>query len=55
MRDDHEIAPALFELLRGVVDPNGDKHRYGIGDEVMKRVIMKTPQFEEWYRNQLAA
>lgn len=54
-RDDHEIAPALFELLRGIVDPRGDPARFAIGDEVMKQVILMTPQFEEWYQDQLTA
>lgn len=54
-RDDHTFAPELFELLRGVVDPDGDQVRFGIGDEVMKQVLLMTPQFEEWYRDQLAA
>jgi hypothetical protein len=52
--NDHEIAFPLFLLLRGVVDPKGDPQRYAIADEVMKRAIMMTPQFEEWFRSLVA-
>lgn len=54
LQDDHEKAAPLFELLKEVVDPNGDPARYSIADEVMKRIIVFTPQFEEWYRSQVA-
>lgn len=54
-RDDHGVAQPLFLLLRGVVDPNGDREKFAIADELMRRVIVKTPQFEEWYRSQLVA
>lgn len=54
-RDDHEIAEPLFELLRGIVDPSGDKQRFAIGDEVMKQVALMTPEFEEWHRARVAA
>lgn len=54
-RDDHGIALPVFLLLRIVVDPEGNKERFAIADEVMRRLIVKTPQFEEWYRSQLVA
>ena len=52
--NDHEVALPLFLLLKGLVDPEGDKHRYGIADEVMKRAVLMTPQFEEWFRSLVA-
>lgn len=53
-QNDHEIALPLFMLLKGVADPNGDPDRFSIADEVMKRAVLMTPQFEEWYRGQCA-
>lgn len=54
-QDDHGAALPLFLLLRGVVDPNGDKEKFRIADEIMRRAIVRTPQFEEWYQQQLVA
>lgn len=54
-RDDDSFAPELFLLLRGLVDPNGNSDRFAVADEVMQDVIVKTPQFEEWYRQKLIA
>lgn len=53
-QNDHEIALPLFLLLRGLVDPDGDPDRFAIADEVMRRAILMTPQFEEWYRSLVA-
>lgn len=53
--DDHSVARPLFLLLRGVVDPEGNKQRFAIADAIMRRAIVRTPEFEEWYKTQLVA
>lgn len=53
-QNDHDVALPIFLLLKIVADPNGDSTKYGIADEVMKRAILMTPQFEEWYRSLVA-
>lgn len=55
VQNDPEIAQPLFKFLRDVVDPNGDPARFGIADAVMRRLVVMTPQFEEWYKEQVVA
>ena len=53
-KNDHEIALPLFRLFKMVVHPNGDPEKFAIADEIMKRLILLTPEFEEWFRGLVA-
>jgi hypothetical protein len=47
--NDHSVAPALFELLSGLSDPDGNPLYQSLQDQVMRDAFVMMPQFETAY------
>lgn len=53
--NDHSIAPALFELLVGLTDPEGNALYHALQDQVTRDVFVMTPLFETAYSDAQSA
>lgn len=50
-RDDPALVEPLMELIAVVSDPNGDAGRYGLAEECLKLLYMRTEHFERGFRD----
>lgn len=49
VRDDHDIAPPLIRLIKGLTPEDGDPVLYGIGDQLIRELTLLTPEFDDFY------
>lgn len=49
--DNHAVCPALFALLDGLTDPDGNALYHSLQDQVMRDVFVMLPQFETAYED----
>lgn len=49
-----ERASALFELLKAVSDPGGDRDRYECAVDAMRATDPLTPEYEIWFQGRIA-
>lgn len=47
--DNHAVCPALFELLAGLSDPDGNALYHSLQDQVTRDVFVMLPEFEKAY------
>jgi hypothetical protein len=49
--DGHELAEAVVEIIRGVVDPRGDRQRLAIAEELARMLFHDTRYFDKAFKD----